>query len=170
MTLRRSLLPMLLVVLGIWLLAGCIYIPMFGRTVSGTNVSGKVGEPDSHKPIRIARTNRDQVIHLLGPPYAEKRDGTAIAYVWTVQNGIAVWPLCFTIQTVDGRRVLILRFDEYGVLQRSQILKHDDTADMLSARERRLPLPGDFHDAQYPEQSAPQPPRGPQYRTKEGLR
>src|SRR5207247_1588586 len=35
MTLRRSLLPTLLVLIGLWLLAGCIYIPMFGRTMKG---------------------------------------------------------------------------------------------------------------------------------------
>jgi len=38
-TLRRAVPPLVLAAAGVWLLVGCVYIPGFGRVMSGTDVS-----------------------------------------------------------------------------------------------------------------------------------
>lgn len=152
----RLLLPLALIVLGLSLLAGCIYIPTFGRTIDGENVAKKVGDEQSRKPVRVNRTTRDQVLSLLGPPDLMNSDGSALAYTWTVQNGFAVWPLCFTGSSVDGYRTLVLRFNPAGKLASFKVLKANEP--LLDFGGTTHPMPDDLRDEQrrrlYP-QTAP---------------
>ena len=166
----KLLRPLALLALGLWLIVGCIYVPMFGRTIQGTNAGNVVGGANSSRPIRIHRTTRDEVVRILGRPYAHREDNSALAYVWTVQNGFTVWPLCFAGYSVDGRRTLVLRFDQGGVLQSTEILKSNDgVIQMGQASIRHVPLPPDFYELTPKELASPasrQPrPQGPTYRT-----
>ena len=145
----RALIPLALVLFGLWLLSGCIYIPMFGRTIQGTDVANKVGDGNSSRPLRTGQSTRQDIIRVLGQPTAEKPDGSALAYGWRVQNGFTVWPLCFLAgkvgYSVDGQRMLVLRLDERGTLKSFEILKHNDPWLQLMSAYRRGLLPPDFY-------------------------
>ena len=77
---RRIVLPATLVALGVYLLAGCIYIPTFNSATKGKNYASEVGEAASRKPIRVDRTHRDDVMRLLGPPPFVTPDGSAYCH------------------------------------------------------------------------------------------
>ena len=113
----RLWVPVLLLSLGLYLLAGCIYIPMFGKVVRGEKVDEKVGLPESRKPLRLGQSTRDEVERVLGRPAAVSRDGKAIAYVWTVQTALVIWPLCFQATKNYEKRGLVMRFSNDGVLE-----------------------------------------------------
>ena len=147
---RRALLPIVLLALGVYLLAGCIYIPMFGRTTDGKNVSGTVGGANSRKSLRVARSTRDDVLRVLGPPHTSKLDGSAVAYTWRVQNGVAIWPFCFMADSIDGTRTLVLRFDEAGKLQSYNVLKRDKQLIDMGSAWHTPPLPEDFREEGQP--------------------
>ena len=141
------LLPIALLALGVWLLVGCIYLPMFNRTTHGKNHATKVGPADSRKPVRVGQTTRDQVLKLLGMPYVQASDGSALAYTWTIQHGVAVWPLCFTANSVKGYRTLVLRFDAEGRLSSYNVLKAD--GDVIQLHGPYQPLPDDLRDEEH---------------------
>jgi hypothetical protein len=169
--LPRSLLPLALITLGIWLTSGCIYVPMFGRPLQGNNAAKQVGSQTSSRPIRLNEATREQVVRVLGQPYAQLPDGTALAYTWRVQNGFTVWPLCFSGYSVDGQRTLVLRFDESGLLRSTQFLKSDQPLIQLpQALAEIVPLPPDFPGRAAPgaQPTSPPPPRGTPYRTEPG--
>jgi len=180
---RRSILPLALIGFGIWLTSGCIYVPMFGRTIKGNNAAKQVGDQKSSRPIRLNYATREQVVRVLGQPYAQRPDGTALAYTWRVQNGFTVWPLCFSGYSVDGQRTLVLRFDESGVLRSTQFLKHDQPLIQLpQALAETVPLPPDLQQAPRtpfpgaqpisppppPGTPSSSPPPGTPYRTEPG--
>lgn len=180
---RRALLPIVLIALGLYLLVGCIYIPMFGRTTDGKNVRRAVGDANSRRPLRVSRASRDDVLRVLGPPYVAASDGSALAYTWRVQNGIAIWPFCFMADSIDGMRTLVLRFDQAGKLQSYNLMKSDKPLISLGAMWFQPPLPDDLRDelaaqknplssrptgrpASPPSPTTPpSPPPGPTYKT-----
>lgn len=108
------------------MLVGCVYVPMFGRTTLGTDVSKKVGGAQSRKPVRVGRSTRQEVLRALGAPYAESAEGRVLAYAWRAQNGFTIWPLCFTADSVDSWRTLVLRFNADHVLTSTEVLRHDE--------------------------------------------
>ena len=121
----RLLLPAALAGVGVFLLVGCIYVPMFNKVEEGQNYSKKVGNAKSRKPIRVGRAHRDDVMRVLGaPPYASP-DGRRAAYPWSVTNGIWVWPLCFNAYAQRGNRALLLDFDEKGIVRGFRVEKYD---------------------------------------------
>ena len=123
---RRLLAPVALIVIGVWLLAGCVYIPTFSTTTSGKSVGGSVGAADSRRPLRVSRSTLDDVLRVLGKPPHATSDGRVLAYPWSVRHGIVVWPLCFAGYSVNGQRTLVLRLDERHVLRSFEILRQDD--------------------------------------------
>lgn len=123
---RHVLMPGALLAVGVWLLAGCIFIPTFNKVDKGDrNYSKKVGDAGSRKPLRVGRATRDQVMRLLGPPELVSPDGRRAAYEWHVTNGIWIFPLCFRAVVQRGERTLFLDFDESGVLRGFHISKID---------------------------------------------
>jgi hypothetical protein len=139
--LSRVALPVALIVLGVWLTSGCIYIPTFGILKSGENAAKKVGDEKSAKPIRVRNATRADVLRILGPPYAQKLDGSALAYAWHIRNALVIWPLCFQASSVNGVRTLVLRFNAQGALMSYQVLSEDDT---FVFQADPPPLPGDI--------------------------
>jgi hypothetical protein len=145
--LRGIGLPACLAAVGVWLLAGCIYIPTFSRVTAGKNVADKVGDEESNKPLSVGHVTRDDVHRLLGEPDVAKRDGSAVAYTWNVQNGFVIWPLCFQAHAVNGARSLVLRFGPDGRLASYQVLKDDDN--LIDLDSHGIPLPADIEEEQY---------------------
>jgi hypothetical protein len=148
------LLPLVLASIGVGLLVGCIYIPTFGAAVSGRNVAKQVGDARSRKPVRVGTSTRDDVLRLLGAPQASKADGTGVAYMWSVRNGVAVWPLCFQAESIIGYRTLVLRFDEAGRMKSYEVLK-SDTPVVLNLGGTHHALPSDFRNANQQQTPAP---------------
>ena len=121
----RLLLPLALAAIGAWLLAGCIFVPTFDKTIRGRNVSKYVGSAKQNRPLRLHAATRDDVLRVLGEPHYASPDRTRLGYQWDVLNGYWVWPLCFSGYRQEGRRVLLLTFDEAGVLRTSEVLKNN---------------------------------------------
>src|SRR5215204_20189 len=133
----RLLLPLALAAIGAWLLAGCIFVPTFDKTIRGKNVSKYVGSQRQKRPLRLHAATRDDVLRVLGEPHYASPDRTRIAYEWDVRNGYWVWPLCFAAYAQEGRRVLLLTFDEEGVLRTSEGLKNN--GNWMYGRVSRIP-------------------------------
>ena len=142
--------PITLVVVGVWLLTGCIFIPTFDKTIRGRNVSEYIGSAKQARPIRLHAATRNDVLRILGEPHFASPDSTRIAYVWYVRNGMWLWPLCFTAFPQDGSRALLLTFDEAGVLRTSEVLKLN--GNWLYGRVERPPF--------MPDDMVPQPVAG----------
>ena len=137
---RRLLAPLVLIVAGVWVLVGCVYIPTFGTRMAGKDVAKSVGHADSRKPIRVSRATVADVLRVLGEPPFATDDRRVFAYPWTVRNGIAVWPLCFAAYPVRGQRTLVLRFDTEDVLGSFEVLKRDEPAVNLYYNQKMLPV------------------------------
>jgi hypothetical protein len=108
---KKGLPPAIIAAVGVWLLAGCVFIPTFNKRIHGREVTRDVGKENSKKPLRLGRATRDDVLRLLGDPPYWSPDGRRVAYTWTVLNGIWVWPLCFDSFNQEEARTLILTFD-----------------------------------------------------------
>ena len=121
----RLLAPAALALLGAWLLSGCIFLPTFDNTIRGENAARSVGGKRSSKPIRLHVATRDDVLRFLGDPAFASPDLTRIAYTWDVRNGYWVWPLCFAGYAQEGRRIILLTFDESAVLRTAEVLRSD---------------------------------------------
>ena len=178
----RITLPIVLIGLGVWLLHGCIYIPTFNAVQEGENVTKKIGNQKSRKPLRVGVANRADVERVLGPPRAISQDGREIAYAWHVLEGIWVMPLCFMAEDQRGVRAAILTFDDAGVLRSFRVVKQSDSLtananiDLLLLRggftPRQLwsPTPAATgaappHSATTADPSQRPPPPGPRYVT-----
>ena len=140
----RLVIPLALTAAGLWLLAGCVYIPAFGPTVEGKNASKSVGSKGSRKPVRVGRATRADVVGVLGEPRAATSDRRVLAYTWVVRNGYTIWPLCFAGYPVNGNRTLVLRFGEDGVLRSFEVLRLNDPVIQISAMGRRFPMPDEI--------------------------
>ncbi len=156
MTIRRFVLPATLIGLGVFLLVGCIYIPTFNGVKTGQNYSKKVGDAKSRKPVRVGRSTFEDVLRILGAPSATKPGDEALAYAWTVQTGVAIWPLCFHAEPINGYRTLVLRFDDQRRLSSYEILKHN--APLINFGGSYQPMPKDFRA---PGQGQPRPGASP---------
>ena len=176
-TLRRSLVPALLALCaGIWLLAGCIYIPKFNAVIEGKDAAKHVGNADSRKPLRVNHATRDQVVGLLGDPKYVNADGTAMAYTWSVRKGTIFWPICaFMTEDVDRQRTLVLRFDNAGSLRRFSLeeaygvsLPDDLRPPANQQPARQIPPQSQVPQQPVPQNQPPPPPPGPGYRTAPG--
>jgi hypothetical protein len=143
---RHIVLPAALALLGVWVLAGCLYIPTFGTTVKGRNASKSVGAARSGKPIGVARSSAADVIRLLGEPTFATADRSVFAYPWTVRNGYAVWPLCFGGYSVLGERTLVLRFAGDERLRSYEVLRRDDPVIQINSMGSRAPLPPEIEE------------------------
>jgi outer membrane protein assembly factor BamE (lipoprotein component of BamABCDE complex) len=117
MNIRKLFLPIALIFLGVWLLAGCIVIPTFNRTVAGKDVSKQIGSPDSEAPIKFGVSRRDDVRRALGEPLHTSADGRFWVYSWTKLRKVTVWPLCFMADEDAYSSALTLEFEENGVVK-----------------------------------------------------
>ena len=142
---RRALLPAALAAAGAWLLVGCVYIPMFGRVSHGTDVSTKVGDERSRRPLRPGRATREDVVRILGEPWFISSSRREFAYGWGVTDGYLFNALCPPeSQTFRASRSLVLRFDERGVLQTYRLFKGPPPVTTVGLKLMPFILPDDL--------------------------
>jgi hypothetical protein len=125
---KRHWIPIVLIVLGAWLTAGCFYLPVFehGDNKNQKDFRRLVGHAKSRQPIREGAITRQQVADLLGiAPYVSA-DRTALGYSYVTTRGMWVYPLCFTTtEGTERQYILRLIFDEHDILRRWDI-EHED--------------------------------------------
>jgi hypothetical protein len=147
------LLPAVLILAGILVLTGCLFIPTFNTTLHGTNVAAKVGDAKSSRPIRVGFATREQIIATFGkPPYMDDT-GMRIGYAWTVKNGVWIYPFCFTGRDQIGNRGIELDFDEHGVLEDFHVVAADGQAMLimdLGVRDPHFPRRPPFDQSLHP--------------------
>src|SRR5438105_1730625 len=92
---KRAALPMILVLLGVWGLLGCVYLPLPHYVPRGQkDFRKKVGGPNSSKPVRPHATDRAGVVAALGEPGWRSPDDREYRYTLHVVTGIGAG-LCF---------------------------------------------------------------------------
>jgi hypothetical protein len=153
MNYRRLALPIALLTFGVALLQGCLFIPTFNKVQEGENVTKKIGDSGSRKPIRFNRATRADVERVFGPPNYASADGLRVAYSWRVLEGVWVMPLCFAVEDQRGQRAAVLTFDDGGVLRSMGVVKVSN--DFMHATRIESALPRDLRPK--PIFPAPQP-------------
>jgi hypothetical protein len=125
----RMLTALAMIVIGVWVLAGCIYVPTPEQKVGPEkDFRGLTGDPQSNKPIRAGAVTRSQVIAMLGKPTLVSADGRRLGYAIETHTGIGIWPLCFSAGTYTATGYAIrLKFDEQGNLLSYEAKKAEDT-------------------------------------------
>src|SRR5438270_13494694 len=100
----RRAIPFLLLPLGMWLLVGCLYLPIPEHRIHFHQKDFRpyLGARQSDRPIRAGAINRAKVVALLGPPPFASQDGRSIAYILQTERGFVVWPLCFAAGPTDA--------------------------------------------------------------------
>jgi hypothetical protein len=188
-TIRRSLVPLALIALCIWLTSGCIYIPTFNMTATGKDATQSVGNAGSKMKITPGAT-RDQVLRVLGKPFFSTSDGQYLVYSWERRKGILIWPFCFQASVEDQSYAMLLEFDPQGLLSSFDLQKGRKQAELfeLPDSDRFVPVTAKLHQMEldiqrnHPEQleefraatrrSIPAPlhppPPGTPYRTEPG--
>jgi hypothetical protein len=136
--LARWVLPTTLVLLAVYLLAGCLYVPLPNIPQDGTkNAATEVGGVKSNRPLRATMSSRERVIEHLGPPWFTSADNRTVGYRWVAATGYVI-PMCSNddITLKDGF-VLLLRFDEAGTLQTFRVQK--DRSELRRSINEMLP-------------------------------
>jgi hypothetical protein len=132
--LKRRALPMLLLMLGLWLLAGCFYLPVPQHQV-GVKIKDLrtvVGDRNSKRPLKVGQATRQQVIALLGNPPFASRDERSVAYVMETESGAWVFPLCFSASPGEARRYAMrLDFDGQGILEGWELADDQEPHDLV---------------------------------------
>jgi hypothetical protein len=115
------LLPVLVLVLLVWLMVGCIYVPSLNQVNYARghqDFRPFLGASGDGRPIAVGHVARGQVIALLGTPALASTDGSAIGYVFEERHGYWVWPQCVAAGTAQYTvHALRLDFDGQGVLK-----------------------------------------------------
>jgi hypothetical protein len=136
MSFRRLILPALLILVGAWLLAGCIYIPTFNATVEGKDIRGKTS-----RAIQVDACSHDDVRKALGEPYFKTSDGRYWVYSWKNLGGFVVWPFCFTAGSESHAYAITFEFDDGEVLRRTFL---DDRFHNMGLTEQQWRDPHQF--------------------------
>lgn len=102
---RKAVIPLSLCGVGVWLLVGCIYLPIPEHRVDKSRPDFRklVGDEHSKARIRPGSITRAQVIAILGKPQYRSADRTAIGYELETRKGLLVYPLCFSGWPTDRR-------------------------------------------------------------------
>ncbi len=141
---RRSILPLVLVGVGVMSLIGCIYIPAT-RALQSNNKRRPEAIVGRHKPIEPGKTplvdailaanaqiadddtHQSSASNGLFMMYARSRpmvriaeDGRSVALSYSLRVGNIVWPLCFASQNDIQTRWLILKADDRDVVAGTQ--------------------------------------------------
>ncbi len=160
----RKTLPVVLLISGVWLMAGCFYLPFpeHRSEHQAKDFRKLVGAIDSKKSIRPGAVTRAQVIALLGPPQfasdappyrvynqpasAPSEDHSAIGYILQTESNAWVYPLCFTATPGTlTRHELRLVFNKENVLDHWDVKKSKEEHDWVFNGGPFLVMP--FQDA-----------------------
>lgn len=122
----RKSLAIALIVIGVWILAGCIYIPIPEHPIDSKQ---KDFRPAVQKLAPSPqRTTRTQITSLLGEPQITSKDGLAVLYTYRTKSGLWLEPLCFNAEP-DGYRLVVaaFEFDAQGRLTDWDLVDHPTT-------------------------------------------
>jgi hypothetical protein len=115
------ILPIALIIIPLWLLIGCLYIPtgeMVYRTGSKKDFRPLVGNAGGDKPIVVGRISRAGVEAILGSPPYSSSNGRRVMYVMHVKKGVWIMPLCFTASNGTDQAIgLVLTYDKAAMLR-----------------------------------------------------
>jgi hypothetical protein len=120
---KRVALPIALIVIGIALLEGCIYIPTFNMAVGGKDATKSVGPAGSKKHLQPGMSTRQNVQRILGKPFFASTDGRYLVYSWKKQKGFLFYPLCFMAAPEDDAFAMTIEFGGDGVMKGFDIEK-----------------------------------------------
>ncbi|MBV8779753.1 MAG: hypothetical protein JO353_00015 [Phycisphaerae bacterium] len=123
------ILAVAVIVVGLIVVEGCIYIPTFNATVRGKNATNIVGSAQSDRPLRVGMATLRQVRNALGLQYWSATTKNSYSYMWEVQNGLWVGPLCYIPQ--HGVRTMTFEFDDSGILRAFHVTSWDDNGDFI---------------------------------------
>jgi len=139
----RISLALALAAVGVWVLAGCIYIPTPGKAGRGVNAGKYVGGGRSDKPIRTSTSTLDDVLAVLGPPRHASADGRSIGYTWSVPQGTWVG-ICYSARPLYHHQLFRLDFDQDGTLVRFTAIKENRAITQALNSDLKYPWKGDW--------------------------
>jgi hypothetical protein len=117
----RIAVPLALIVLSVWLLVGCLYLPT-GENVhltgSKKDFRSMPGYDSNQKPLVAGRFTRERIEAFLGCPNYLSDNGRRVMYLIHASSGVWVMPLCFSLRAGTDETVgLVLRYDERNTLE-----------------------------------------------------
>jgi len=96
--LLRLLIPLSAIAIGVFLLVGCIYLPIPEHSANWSQKDFRPFVESNNSPVRAGQTTRAQVIKLLGRPVLENADRHEVVYRYDTERDVVIWPICFLIQ------------------------------------------------------------------------
>jgi hypothetical protein len=124
---RAIILPALLLIVGVYVLIGCIPMPGDFKQPSGQPRPEKlIGTLNSGKPIKVGDSTYGEAIQILGPPAMASSDHSTAVYTYEINDVNNLANLCFGGQRGWAPRHLLLRFAPDGRLQSFKTYKNLD--------------------------------------------
>jgi len=120
----RLMVPLMLLVLGLCVLVGCLYLPGDFKRVDGRpRPEERIGADGSDKELQIGRSTRERVVTLPGDPEPPGTPvGRTLIYPYRIHSG-ELFLLCFGVTGPYADRFLRVEFDERGVLRAYKVFK-----------------------------------------------
>ncbi len=129
---RSIFIPAVVVVVLVWLMVGCLYIPTSNQvnySPGHLDFRPYLSRADDAGWISVGRITRGEVIAMLGTPSLASVDGTAVGYVFEERHGLWVWPQCFAAGTAAyAVHALRLDFGADDVLRDVHVAVHGSDA------------------------------------------
>ena len=119
----RVAVPILCATIGIFLLIGCIPIPLPEKVVQGKDFRAQLKPPAANRLLSRGRSTRREIEMVLGSPTYRDRTGRQMCYYLETRAGAYVYPLCFNATEMDRIYVLQLEYDDAGVLKSWNLLQ-----------------------------------------------
>lgn len=136
-------LPVLLAVSGMWLMAGCIKMPVWEYRSFDTqhDFRGEVGDKNSTRPVRPGAINKAEVMARFGKPDLSRKDGRSLEYFLETNRAVYLWPLCFHTSPAEQRLyTLTLEFDAEDLLTHWNLTHTDRTVNWFMDTQH-MPVP-----------------------------
>jgi len=124
---RAIILPALLLILGVYVLIGCIPMPGDFKQPDGRPRPEKfIGKLNSDMPIKLGGSTYGQVTGALGLPALASSDHSTAVYTYEINDVNNLANLCFLGEHGWALRHLLLRFAPDGRLQSFKTYKNLD--------------------------------------------
>jgi hypothetical protein len=141
-----KLLPVLLALLGMWLMAGCFKIPVweYRSFDEQHDFRAELGDAHSKRPVRPGAISRNEVVARFGKPSYVSKGRRSVEYLLETNRAVYVWPLCFKASPANQRLyTLTLDFDAEGQLSDWNLTHSDRTVNwFMDLQHMAVP----FHD------------------------
>ena len=99
-----------------------------------SNTHGLISLQAKYKKIIINKTNKNDILKIIGPPSSiSKFDKNRWFYIETKKTNQSLFKL--GIQKVEKNNILIVKFDNKGILNEKKIIDLDDMNDIKYVKE-----------------------------------